>query len=797
MIYPIENLELSKFYASLMQDIAAIQSTDEEGAVSEQVFTQQAVDLLAAAGESENIVVRYDEKALGTPKQHKINAYAISENYETVDLFITIFTPTQEIARISNLEIETASKRILNFFRKAIYSGGDERSKYFKSDYVDEIEESSEIFQFAFALARSKEIKENLVRINAFILTNGIYKGEYPLNTTISGYNFYYKIFDIESIYNLSEKSHIPIEVYFKSDGFIVPCIPSPSVNEEYQSFLAIFPGEALASIYERFGSRLLEQNVRSFLQFTGKINKGIRNTILKEPEMFLAFNNGLAATADEIELEDGENGYGKIISFVKDFQIVNGGQTTASIYHTQKKDKADISKVSVQVKISVIKNKGNFSEIVSRISEYANTQNKVSVSDLSSNRPYHIELEKLSRNIFTPINDNRPIQTKWFYERARGQYRNAILKEGFTPSRRKAFDLKNPKNHLFNKEELAKYINSYQEISDGKKISIGPHFVVRGNQKNYVQFINYNLEKKLNNVYYEDLIAKAILYRTAEKVYGVKPRAIGDMRYITVPYTITMLNRLTKNQLDLYKIWKTQEVSNSLKSLLFEMMTRIEVFIKDTAPGGLYGEWAKREECWIKIRESNMEFDLESIKPDLIDKKNPPKRVVISDDEVENQKRVEDYELIKSVPSKIWKRIEEWGRDTGYLSTVQKNVAWNLMVKVRNNSNLIPGEVSSGNAILDIVISKSPELLFDEDEISEPTSKYEKGDPEITMDLIQRMVSWDKKNKRLKPHHFRLMYDILNGKKELTTQNKKYCLINYRFISRLGFNIQQIYKSE
>jgi hypothetical protein len=121
-------------------------------------------------------------------------------------------------------------------------------------------------------------------------------------------------------------------------------------------------------------------------------------------------------------------------------------------------------------------------------------------------------------------------------------------------------------------------------------------------------------------------------------------------------------------------------------------MMTRIEVFIKDTAPGGLYGEWAKREECWIKIRESNMEFDLESIKPDLIDKKNPPKRVVISDDEVENQKRVEDYELIKSVPSKIWKRIEEWGRDTGYLSTVQKNVAWNLMVKVRNNSNLIPG---------------------------------------------------------------------------------------------------------
>lgn len=790
MVYSIENPELRKFFSSLMQDIAAIQSTDEEGAVSEQVFTQQAVDLLAAAGESENIVVRYDEKALGSPKQHKINAYAISENYETVDLFITIFNATQEIARISNSEIETASKRILNFFRKAIYSGIDERSKYFKSDYVDEIEESSEIFQFAYSLARSNEIKENLVRVNAFILTNGIYKGEYPSNTLISGYNFFYKIFDIESLFNLSEKSHIPIEVNFKSDGFIIPCIPSTSVNEEYQSYIAIFPGEALASIYERFGSRLLEQNVRSFLQFSGKINKGIRNTILKEPEMFLAFNNGLAATADEIELEDRENGYGKIISFVKDFQIVNGGQTTASIYHTQKKDKADISNISVQVKISVIKNKGNFSEIVSRISEYANTQNKVSVSDLSSNRPYHVELEKLSRNVFTPITDNRPIQTKWFYERARGQYRNAILKEGFTPSRKKAFDLKNPKNQLFNKEELAKYINAYQEISDGRKISIGPHFVVRGNQKNYVQFMNYNLEKKLNNVYYEDLIAKAILYRAAEKVYGVKPRAIGDMRYITVPYAITLLNRLTKNQLDLYKIWKTQEISSSLKSLLFEMMTRIEKFIKDTAPGGLYGEWAKKEECWINLRESDLNFDLESIRQDLIDKKNPPKRIVISEDEVENQKRMEEYELVKSVPSKIWKRIEEWGRNTDSLSTVQKNIAWNLIAKVRNNANLLPGEVSYGNAILDIVISKSPELLFDDDEVSDPPTIYKKGDPEITLELIQKMVSWDKKNKRLKPHHFRLMFDILNGQKELTPQNKKYCLMNYQYISKWGFHL-------
>lgn len=784
----IENIELNKFYSSLMLDIAATQSTDDEGAISEQVFTQCAVDLLVSGGESENVVVKYDEKGLGTPKQHKINAYAISENYETADLFITIYKGTDEIAKISSQEIETAAKRILNFFRKSIYSLEDEKVKYFKDEYVDEIEESSEIFQFAYTLAKSQDIKENLVRVNAFILTNGSYKGDFPANTVISGYNFYYKVFDIESLYNITEKSHIRIEINFKEDGFNVPCIPSPSVNEEYQSYLAIIPGEALASIYERFGSRLLEQNVRSFLQFNGKINKGIRTTIMKEPEMFLAFNNGIAATADEIELVDSEDGKGKIISVVKDLQIVNGGQTTASIYHTQKKDKADISKVFVQVKLSVVKNKEKFSEIVSRISEYANTQNKVSVSDLSSNRPYHIELEKLSRSIFTPITDNKPLQTKWFYERARGQYKNAVLKDGFTPSRKKAFDLKNPKQQLFTKEELAKYINAYEEITDGKKILIGPHYVVRGNQKNYVQFMNYCLEKKINNIYFEDTIAKAILYRAAEKAYGIKPNAIGDMRYITVPYAITLLNNLTKNQIDLYKIWKAQDVSESLKSLLFEMMSAIEPFIKNTAPGGLYGEWAKKEDCWIQVKNYDFGFDLSVIKRDLIDKKNPPKRIIISDDETEMQKKREDLEKIKSIPTAIWKKIEEWGRDTDNLSNNQQSIAWNLSLKVRTNSPIQPNEMTNGITIIERVIDKAPELLFEINELTEPTLEKKENDPEITLELLKKMVDWDRSNKRLKPHHFRMMFDIVNGKGELTTQNKKFCLMNYNFISKFGF---------
>jgi hypothetical protein len=301
---------------------------------------------------------------------------------------------------------------------------------------------------------------------------------------------------------------------------------------------------------------------------------------------------------------------------------------------------------------------------------------------------------------------------------------------------------------------------------------------------------MNFNLEKKMNNVYFEDTIAKAILYRAAEKVYGVKPRAIGDMRYITVPYAITSLNCLTKNQLDLYKIWKTQEISGSLKSLLHLMMSTLEVFIKDTAPGGLYGEWAKKEECWVKLRDNDFKFDLSDIKQDLVDKKNQTKRTVISDDEVELQKRQEDFERIKSIPSKVWKKIEEWGRETDNLSTVQKNTAWNLMTKVRSTSNILPNEVSYGISILEIVIAKAPELLFDADELAEPITTNKTDDPEMTLDLIKKMVQWDRTNKRLKPHHFKMMFDIMNGKENLTPQNKKYCLMNFQFISKWGFRV-------
>lgn len=775
----LENIELVKFYKSFQQDIRSEQVTDEEGGSLEQIFTQHASAFLAEAGESENIRVAYDEKVAKTGIQHKINAYSIADNYETLDLIITIFHGTDEVSSVPKSEIDKASKRITTFLKNAVYK-----------DYVTQIEESSEIFQLAHTLAESKELRDTLSRVNVIVITDGVYAGEAPANQTIHGYPVFYRVVDINYLYNISEKSHIPIEIDFQADGFKVPCIPSPTVNEEYQAYLAIVPGQALVNIYERFGSRLLEQNVRSFLQFTGKVNAGIRKTILKEPHMFLAFNNGIAATAESVEIVKGTNEDGLYISKVNDLQIVNGGQTTASIYHTWKKDKQDVSGVQVQVKLSVIKNKENFSSIVSQISEYANTQNKVSVSDLSSNRPYHIELEKISRSIWAPPSGNQTIQTRWFYERARGQYKNARSKEGFTKAKQKAFDLKNPKAQMFTKEDLAKYINSFEEVVGAGKVLIGPHYVVRGNQKNYVQFMNHNLPKDVGNIYFEDAVAKAIIFRAAEKRYGVKPTSIGDMRYITVPYSIAYLNITIKSPLDLYKIWRLQAISDELGSLLYNLMVQVEDFIKTNAPGSLYSEWAKKEECWLEVKKQKFDIDINSIRNDLFDAKKSQKRKIVSSEEAEENQVYEELEKVKSVPSKVWQEIEDWGKASGLLSIQLQDLAWNLSGKIRNNTALSDYERRSAIKIIDTVIENAPEILLDidETEVVEKGSKFKSAD--ITLELIKKMLAWDRKNKRLKPHHFTFMNDIVSGKSALTEQARKYVIMNLVLLDKHGFQM-------
>lgn len=785
--------DIKKYYQQLCQEITSRQLANEEGDSQEQTFTRLFLDLLSEAGETENTTVAYDEKDFGTKKTHKINGYAISDNYETVDLFITIYRPEEEIPIIYKKDIDQAVTRITNFFRKATYN-----------NYEDDVAESSPIFEFAHTLGSYQELKDNLVRVNAFILTNGEYKGEIPQSTSLNGNKIFYRILDINYLFQVSEASHVPIEIDFDEEKAMVPCLPASTDNEEYQAYVAIIPGTCLASLYERFGSRLLEQNVRSFLQFNGKINKGIRETIKTEPHMFFAYNNGLAATADHIELDES----GHFISRINNLQIVNGGQTTASIYYTQKKDKADISRIYVQMKISVIKKQEQFSEIVSRISKYANTQNKVNDADFTANNQALIEFEKLSRYILTPMSSDSPLQTFWFFERARGQYKTLRQKEGFTKSRQDAFDKKYPKGQVLTKTDIAKYLNAYEEVYEGKKLVIGPHIVARGNEKNYARFINNNLPenlKKINNVFFEDTIAKAILFKTADKRYGTKASTvhIGELKNVTVPYTIALLTRITDGKLDLYKIWKAQQLSPALSDFIFDLMIQVNEFIIKNSVGSHYIEWAKKEECWDKVKGHTFAYDLAHIKDDLIDSSNPPARRVTGEDLSGNCTYEHEMGIIRSIPPSLWNKIADWGQSSGFLAIHYQSAARDTAHKLKYNHNITETDRKRAMAIYEIVCKYNIELLDEADELAKQDQEDRKAreveneknrqesgvqTDDITLDLIKEMVDWDRRKRNLEDWKWKVMNDVVTYRKPLTDTYKHTFWLNLQFLRKKGF---------
>ncbi len=444
-----------------------------------------------------------------------------------------------------------------------------------------------------------KEIREKLIRVNAFILTNGYYKGEVPLPKDVSGFKVFFNIIDVEKLYSISSQSRLPIQLDLQEYNLEPACLPIPTGTEEYDGYLTFLPGSFLAFLYEQYGFKLLEQNVRSFLQFRAGINRGIKETILKRPQMFFAFNNGISATADSIELDDSNS----IIRKISNLQIVNGGQTTATLFHTSKEAKENILDVLVPVKISVINNTDNSYEIIKSISKFANTQNKINDADLSANDPVLVEIEKMSRYMLTPISGST--QHYWFFDRISRQYDNLLAQNSKSKSRKKAFELKYPKACKYTKYELAKFYNSYYELIDNGKIVIGPHCVVDGNEVNFRAFRDYvmpNLE--VNQVFYEDLIAKAILFKDVDKRHGTKRSKtppIGDMKQVMVPYSIALLKIATNGCLDLEKIWKKQQVSEELSDYMYNLMVKLNQYLIDNTPRSNIIEWATKEDCWQK----------------------------------------------------------------------------------------------------------------------------------------------------------------------------------------------------
>ncbi len=718
--------EIEKYYNSLKKEITSLQFAEENGESQEQSFTRICLDLLTQANETDNAVVAYDAKSFGTRNQHQINGYAITDNCETIDLFITIHVPSDNIELIDKQSIERASNRITNYFYKAFFN-----------HYENELAETSSIFEFSHQLATSDQIRNNLIRVNAFILTNARYTGEIQTPRVINGQKIFIYVIDVDKLYNMSAQSHLPIQLDLKELNIEPPCLKIPTGSDLYDGYMTYFPGKFLASLYDQYGFKILEQNVRSFLQFKGGINRGIKDTIVKRPNMFFAYNNGISATADAITLDE----TGAFIREINNLQIVNGGQTTATLFHASKDAKENLEKVLVPVKISVIKNSDNSYEIVKHISKYANTQNKINDSDLSANDPVFVEIEKLSHYMITPKTMEGDQQHYWFFDRISKQYDNLLSQNSKTKTKKKQFLSKFPKQCKFTKYELAKFYNSFYELEEGDKIIIGPHCVVDGNEVNFRAFRDYVLPRiEANKVFYEDLIAKAILYKEVDRRHGRKRGLIppiGDMKQVMVPYSIALLQIATEGCLNLEKIWKNQKISSELSDYMYNLMVNLYQFLKDNSPKTNIIEWSTKEECWKRVKAEFTTPNIDCIKKDICSKNEIDKRYS-NEELVDIELCSLNLELIKSIFSETWTKIADWGKDSGCLSLPDQNIARNIAHKNRFEYELNTREITKGIEIYEIVCRNNYETF--EKEIANNNTT----DNTLSKEIILKMLTWE-----------------------------------------------------
>src|SRR5581483_7827811 len=376
--------DLHEFATRIQQEITGIAELEEK--LRAEVFTQYMIDTLIEAGELEDGVTCY-HKARGI----EVSGYNFDSD-DTLNLFTTLYTQTVPPETVGKGDVETSFKRLSNFLQKVF-------DKYYLA-----LEEASEAFDMAEHIF---ECRKEIIRVRLYLFTDGLTTVDVIPDTKFNELPLSYHVWDLRRLYRSasSGKHKEPIHIDFiEQFGAPLPCLKGSDDTADYSAYLTIMSGDILKSLYESYGSRLLELNVRSYLQAKGKVNQGIRRTIQEQPERFLAYNNGISATASNIELVHLQEG-GLGIRSLDDLQIVNGGQTTASIFHTARKDKADVTRIRVQAKISVVA-QDDVANLVPLISRYANSQNKVNEADFSANEPFHVKLEALSRTIWAPAAD-------------------------------------------------------------------------------------------------------------------------------------------------------------------------------------------------------------------------------------------------------------------------------------------------------------------------------------------------------------------------------------------------------
>jgi hypothetical protein len=577
-------MTLDEFLAGIRTQVLADVADSESGhAYEENSFTEIVMRHMADIGMTYEPQVCHYAAKVG-PANLRLSGFALSDDSESIDLFVSLYEGVDRVTTVPTSDVRTAAEQCVRFVGRCA-----------EGRLAATMDESNDAYLLASNIEQT--YASSLDEIRIFVLTDRVCLTKSFQPREIAGKVVKLEVMDIERLHrHWSEgKPRDELVVNFvEVAGAPLPCVAITGEADDYDYVLTAIPGETLRTIYEQYGPRLLEANVRSFLSATGKVNRGIRDTLRASPERFLAYNNGIVLVADEAEFVRGDDGIPGL-SWLKGMQIVNGGQTTASIYFTKRRNAdVDLRKVRVPAKIVLLRAQNAAAEevLIADISRYANSQNVVKQSDLSANKPYHVELEKLAETTYCP--DGRG---KWFYERTAGSYNTMLAREGTTPAKLRQLRQTIPTSRKITKTDLAKYLN----VWDGR-----PDLVSFGSQKNFEAFMKSLADKEARGelelpdlATFKRIVAKAIVFRTTQRI--VRPRFQAFQANIA-NYVVALLAHRLGDRIDLDRIWQQQEISGRMQSLILDWSDRVNAALHRHARARMVSEAAKKPECWEDV---------------------------------------------------------------------------------------------------------------------------------------------------------------------------------------------------
>lgn len=654
--------------------------------------------------------VGFGDKRCSGQHVMRIDAYAFDETDHSLELFINDFQDAYETGNLTGSRVDELYW-LMYYFLNEVCNGNI--TKYF--------DDSDDALKIAALIKRRMNAigddPEQILKIRMFILTNKELstdilnrnlletkirktKGSKTVKSTkkikkadFNGKPLEINIWNLERFYEKEKSfSSDPIVIDFKNDYSCdgIPCIKGNiGENLGYEAYIAIIPGKLLSEIYIEHGSKVLEGNVRAFLGTSGSksVNSGIRRTINNEPNKFFTYNNGIATTAADVETEekDGQLYITKIV----DLQIINGGQTTASLAEAVlKKTNPELNGIFVPMKLTVIDDRETenedgvrfYDQMVQNIAKYANSQNKVTAADLFSNDPFHIWMEKMSKKIFAPA-IHYSVPTGWYYERSRKRYEQEQFKLK-SETDRKRFRAKYPKDQLITKEQLGMYLTTIKEQPN--IVAKGKNFVIK--EFNTIISQDYKTNKEcFNEFYFKKCICAAIIYRTVDnyleshKDSARKPTGFwykaGGYKLDIVPYTIAKIIHSVPAgfTLDWNYIWNRQDLSPAFMHEI-EIVTKMtNDFICDSH-GVIVTEYCKRPETWVAYRDNVRYTPSEKFLSELMPESITKELEVASQ---KDQKDTNDLNYVTEIiklGAGYWQRLLEEGTSRAALGYVEQN---------------------------------------------------------------------------------------------------------------------------